>query len=69
MTRTEQAHSWALYAVLILVVLTACVAFLLYDDKLSEGSFVGIVSTVVAFFFGKSLPKNGNGSSPPAPSP
>lgn len=74
MNRTDQAHSWSLYAVLILVILSACYGFL-FTDKLSEGSFVGVLMAVVTAFFGKQKPEagsangTGNGHAAPPPEP
>ena len=72
MNRTDQAHAWALYAGLIIVLLTACGAFF-FTEKLSEGSFVGVLMAVVTSFYGKPKPEshpNGNGhATPPAAPP
>ena len=61
MNRTDQAHSWVIYGVLVLVVLTICYAFL-FTDKIDAAAFLGVATAIIMFFYGKPRPGGENGT-------
>ena len=58
MSRTDQAHQWVIYFVLVLFSVTVCYAFV--AGQLSVEAFVGMASTVLMFFFNRPKPGDGN---------
>ena len=71
MNRTDQAHQWTVYFVLVVFTIAICGTFA-FTDKMTVGEFIAIAGMVFAFFFGKPKPgENGSGSNvvtaPPTP--
>jgi hypothetical protein len=62
--RTDQAHQWTIYAVLMLFSVTACYTWAI-TGTLSAEAFVGLASNVILYFFNRPKPGNGGNGPPP----